>query len=196
MTRRRPDLDALLSELDGDERDRLERVDAMLSAAGPPPELSTRLYTAPVVGGRRRPAAPARRAGRALALAAALAVTVFALGVLAGERLAGPGTWDEISLSGTAGSRDASATLEVFDLDDAGNWPMELRVRGLEPPAGEARYELWLTRGGALAKLCGSFLVEPDGTTVVPMNAPWRLDEFDGWVVVVENSRQPVLTTA
>ena len=35
----------------------------------------------------------------------------------------------------------------------------------------------------------------PDGTTVVPMNAPWRFDEFDGWVVVEEGSTAPILTT-
>ena len=37
--------------------------------------------------------------------------------------------------------------------------------------------------------------METEGTTVVPMNAPWRFDEFDGWVVVEEGSEAPVLTT-
>ena len=41
----------------------------------------------------------------------------------------------------------------------------------------------------------GSFLAEDDGTTIIPMNAPWRFDRFDGWVVVEEGSRQPLLTT-
>jgi hypothetical protein len=99
-----------------------------------------------------------------------------------------------VVLSGTPEAPGASATLEVFDLDAAGNWPMELRVRGFEPPADDVRYELWLTRGGELTKLCGTFLAERDGTTIVPMNAPWRLDAFDGWVVVEEGSRTPILT--
>ena len=43
--------------------------------------------------------------------------------------------------------------------------------------------------------LCGSFLTDADGTADVPMNAPWRLDQFDGWVVVEEGSEEPVLST-
>ena len=39
------------------------------------------------------------------------------------------------------------------------------------------------------------FHVAPDGTAVVPMNAPYRLDQFDGWVVVEEGSEMPLLTT-
>jgi hypothetical protein len=193
MTPRPPDFDSLVDELEPGERERLERVHALLAAADGPPELPARLLSPPAIAARPAPTV-ARRAGRVLALAAALAVTAFAFGVLAGDRLAGPGTFDVIVLTGTGTSSDASATLEVFDLDAAGNWPMELRVRGLEPAADDVRYELWLTRGGELTKLCGSFLAEPDGTTVVPMNAPWRLDAFDGWVVVVEGSRTPILT--
>jgi hypothetical protein len=29
----------------------------------------------------------------------------------------------------------------------------------------------------------------------VPLNAPYKLSSFDGWVVVPAGSRQPVLTT-
>ena len=45
------------------------------------------------------------------------------------------------------------------------------------------------------AALCGSFLTEATGSAVVPMNAPWRLDEFDGWVVVESGADQPLLET-
>ncbi len=72
---------------------------------------------------------------------------------------------------------------------------MEVSVAGLEPSAGGSTYELWLTSNGELAVLCGSFLTEPDGTAVVPMNAPYRLTEFDSWVVVEEGSTTPLLTT-
>jgi hypothetical protein len=72
---------------------------------------------------------------------------------------------------------------------------MEIRVRGLGPSASGRPYELWLTSGGEPGALCGSFLAEADGTTVVPMNAPYRLKEFDGWVVVEEGSTTPLLTT-
>jgi hypothetical protein len=69
---------------------------------------------------------------------------------------------------------------------------MSLRVRGLR--AG-ATYELWLTRDGKLAESCGSFAVAA-GTTEVPLNAPYRLKEYDGWVVVEAGSTEPVLTTS
>ncbi|HUF01462.1 MAG TPA: hypothetical protein VMN35_03475 [Gaiellaceae bacterium] len=194
MTSRPPDLDDLVGELEPGARERLERVHALLVAVDAPPELPAGLSSPPAIA-KPHARAVVRRAGRALALAAALAVTAFALGVVTGDRLAGPGTFDVIAFTGTGNAHGASASLEVFDLDAAGNWPMELRVRGLEPAADGGRYELWLTRDGELAELCGSFLAEPDGTTVVPMNAPWRLDAFDGWVVVEEGSRAPVLET-
>ena len=84
----------------------------------------------------------------------------------------------------------ATAQLDLFEKDAAGNWPMELRVRGLASGA----YELWLTRGGKLAKPCGAFAVSARETTV-PLNAPYRLRDFDGWVVVAVGSEKPVLTT-
>jgi hypothetical protein len=67
---------------------------------------------------------------------------------------------------------------------------MELRVRGLS----SGRYELWLTRGGELAEPCGAFAVAA-GETTVPLNAPYRLKSFDGWVVVRSGGDTPVLTT-
>ena len=67
---------------------------------------------------------------------------------------------------------------------------MEIRVSGLAPGS----YELWLTRGGELAAPCGAFLVA-GGETTVPLNAPFKLKEFDGWVVVPTGSDDRVLTT-
>ena len=98
-------------------------------------------------------------------------------------------------MAGTALAEGASATLVLFDADAAGNWPMEIGVSGLEPTASRRRFELWLTAGGEPSVLCGAFLVAPVGTTVAPMNAPYRLREFDGWVVVEEGSTAPLLTT-
>ena len=190
MNDRGPDFEELVgSEVDPAERERLLRVHDALVRAGPPPELSSRLAVAPtptvVPLNRRR-----RRAG-ILALAAAFGAVAFAVGLLVADS-GGPSTDRVIALSGATG---ASASLQVFEIDDAGNWPMELEVEGLAPPASGGLYQLWLTQNGELAALCGSFLVESDGATVVPMNAPWRFDEFDGWVVVEEGSTTPVLTT-
>ncbi len=188
MTTPGPDFDELVgTEVDPAERARLLRVHDALVHAGPPPELPPALAAAPapkvVPLARRRPAL--------IALAAALGVVVFAVGFLVADSR-GPSTDRVIAMTGAAG---ASASLEVFEIDDAGNWPMELEVEGLEPPADGGRYELWLTKGGKLAALCGTFLVEEQGSTVVPMNAPYRFSEFDGWVVVEAGSETPVLST-
>jgi hypothetical protein len=184
--------DLVGTDLDPDERARLLRVHELLLEAGPPPEPATGAGapwdTQPIV------LAPRRR-GALAAIAAALGVLVLAVGVLVGQALEGPETWDTITMAGAGEAQGASATLELFDVDAAGNWPMELRVSGLEPAASGLPYELWLTRGSELAAMCGSFLVDPDGSAVVPMNAAYRLSEFDGWVIVEEGTQSPVLTT-
>jgi hypothetical protein len=180
---RPPAFDDLVgTDLDPAERLRLVRVHELLIEAGPPPE-----PLAATVELR-----PRRRRGALLAIAAALAVTAFALGA------ALVGADDQnvdftVAMAGTPAAEDATASLAVFEIDTAGNWPMELTVDGL--PAGSQPFELWLTRDGELAALCGGFLTDADGSAVVPMNAPYRFDEFDGWVVVEEGSQTPLLTT-
>lgn len=194
MNRRSPDFEELVgTDLEPSERDRLLRVHELLVAAGPPPEPSAPSVAPSTAAFSRLPLR--RRRGGVLALAAALGLLVFAVGVLVGQTTEGPETFDEITMTGTARAEGAGATLVLFDADAAGNWPMEIRVTGLEPTADERPYELWLTDGGELSVLCGSFLVAPGGTTVAPMNAPYRLKEFDGWVVVEEGSTAPLLTT-
>lgn len=189
-----PDFEEIVGAgLDPGERERLRRVHELLVAAGPPPELSTEIARPPRAAAVV--ALPRRRRLGALALAAALGVALFALGFLAGGRSDDYGTFDVVTMTGTGAAQGASARIEIFDADDAGNWPMEIDVSGLGPPAEGGLYEVWLTQDGELVALCGSFLADPDGTTVVPMNAPWRLDEFDGWVVVETGSKDPLLTT-
>jgi hypothetical protein len=190
MSPREPDFDQLIgSDVEPAERERLRRVHELLVAAGPPPDLPGSLASAPAADPARL--APRRRGRALLALAAALGVAVFAVGVVVGDR-GEPTTDFVVAMSGASG---ATASLDVFEVDAAGNWPMELEVEGLEPAPGGRLYQLWLTRDGAPTVLCGSFLTEQDGTAVVPMNAPWRLDEFDGWVVVEEGSTTPLLAT-
>jgi anti-sigma-K factor RskA len=194
MTKRPPDLDELLDDhVEPAERERLRRVHDLLVAAGPPPELS------PVLSERspRRedvyPLFPRRRRAAAVALAAALALVAFGAGFLVGDRQADGPTVDRV-VAMTAPAGAARASLAIFTIDDAGNWPMELTVRDLEElPEGET-YELWLTKGGKLAAPCGAFAVA-GSRTVVPLTAPYRFSQFDGWVVVREGTTQPVLTT-
>jgi hypothetical protein len=168
------------------ERQRLRRVHDLLVQAGPPPE--PRL--GPPVPAARRP-----RRGALLAIAAALAVALLAFGVAIGNRTEPRNVDFTVAMAGTHAAADAHATLTVFAVDAAGNWPMELDVQGLPPTASGHPYELWLTDEGKLSVLCGSFLTNDDGSAVVPMNAPYRFDHFDGWVVVADGSPAPLLTT-
>ncbi len=182
----RPDFDDLVgSDLDPQERARLERVHDLLIAAGPPPEP----LGAPVA------LRPARRRGALLALAAALAVAAFALGAALVDGSSGRTVDFTETMAGTAAATDATASLAVFEIDAAGNWPMELTVSGLPPSASGRPFELWLTRGGELAALCGGFFTSASGDASVPINAPYRFDDFDGWVVVEAGSETPLLTT-
>ena len=195
MSTHGPDFDELVGEgLDRRERERLLRVHELLVAAGPPPH-ATRAVPPTVTGEVVHLARPTRRRGALVALAAALGVLLFAVGVVVGSSRDAPGTFDVETMVGTPAAPGATGSIELFDADQAGNWPMEISVAGLAPSAGGSTYELWLTSGGELGALCGSFLIEPDGTAVVPMNAPYRLNEFDGWVVVEEGSTTPLLTT-
>jgi len=182
----RPDFDELVgTDLDSAERARLERVHELLVAAGPPPEAAR-------AGGLEL--RPRRRRGALLALAAALAVTAFALGAALVDG-GGRNVDFTVTMTGTPSAASATASLAVFDIDAAGNWPMELTVAGLPPAQSGQPFELWLTRDGELAALCGGFLTDADGSAVVPMNAPYRFNEFDGWVLVEEGSQTPLLTT-
>lgn len=189
MSDREPDFDELVGPVEPGERERLRRVHELLVAAGPPPEHPPAL--ARPAGAEHVRLGSRRRRGALLALAAALGAAAFAVGVFVGDAR-GPSPERVVALTGASG---ATASIDVFDADEAGNWPMELEVEGLAPSPGGGLYELWLTRNGAPAALCGSFLTEEDGTAVVPMNAPWRLDEFDGWIVVEQGTTEPVLTT-
>jgi hypothetical protein len=182
-----PDFDALVgTDLEPGERERLARVHELLIAAGPPPDL---------IEPKVVQLASRRRRGVLLALAAAIAVTAFALGAAAFNGPSGRSVAFEELLQGTPAASHASGSLVVYDLDDAGNWPMELRIKGLEPIGSGRPFELWLTRGGKLEALCGSFVTSDSGSAAVPMNAPYRFDDFDGWVVVAEGSETPLLTT-
>ena len=177
------DVRDLVGDLEPDELDRLQRVHALLEQADPPPSLSPALEHAP------RPKAevvrfPRRRRYLAVAVAAAAAVLLFGIGYVVGGRE--PDAARTVAMSGPG----ASATLEIYDVDSSGNWPMRLEVNGL----ADGRYALWLTRNGSLAEPCGTFAVS-GGETSVPLNAPYRLRDFDGWVVVPVDSRSPVLTT-
>src|SRR6476619_2503759 len=186
-----PDFEELVgSDLDPRERARLERVHDLLVAAGPPPDYAPVLAPAAEVVVLR----PRRRAA-VVAIAAALAVALFALGAALTHDSTGSTAFGPISMEGTAAAQAAAASIDVLDRDPAGNWPMTVAVEGLAPAASGRPFELWLTHEGKLSALCGSFRTDGAGAAVVPMNAPYDFSEYDGWVVVEEGSRTPLLAT-
>jgi hypothetical protein len=181
-----PDFDDLVgTDLPAGERARLERVHELLVAAGPPPD------ALPAPAHLR----PQRRRWQALAIAASLAIAAFALGAALVDGSSGRSVDFVESMSGTPAAPDASASLVVYDVDAAGNWPMELTVEGLPPASSGRTFELWLTRDGAPDALCGGFRTDARGAASVPMNAPYPFDDRIGWVVVERGSTTPLLTT-
>lgn len=191
MSERPPEFRDLVDgdDLDEAERARLRAVHDLLVAAGPPPDLSPELREAPVQAPHAFPSLRRYRS-TLLAAAAALALALFAGGYALG-RASGPDEAYRVAMEGAGGS---SAQLVVYDADDAGNWPMELRVTSVTALREGALYELWLTKDGKPAAQCGAFLARA-GRTVVPLNAPFRLRQFDGWIVVPAGSQDAVLWT-
>jgi Anti-sigma-K factor rskA len=191
---RPPSFDELAGDdLPAAERDRLQRVHDLLVAAGPPPELPPSLVHAPDEPPVR--VTPLSRRYRyrytVIAAAAAAVITLFGTGYAIGHR----GTREAELTVPMVGPHGARAVLSVYAEDRAGNWPMTLEISGLEQlPAGKT-YALWLTRHGKLVDPCGTFAVT-SGTTKVPLNAPYKLKDYDGWVIVRTGATKPLLSTA
>ena len=188
-----PDFDELIgSDLDPDERERLRRVHEMLVLAGPPPELPPSLEPVP----EEQPVRflPRRRRLAVFAIAAALALVAFGGGYLVGDRTSEPSAFQVVPMTGVGVASTARASLAIFDVDNGGNWPMELTVRGLRPLPAHRTYSLWLVKNGRADQLCGTFVVAGD-KTVVSLNAPYKLKEYEGWVVTRSGSTTPLLST-
>lgn len=182
---RPPDFDELFDgeELSPDERGRLRQAHDLLVRAGPPAELPPALTEPPQTGAKVR-FLPRRRRIAALLVAAALLLVAFGGGYLVAHhgRGSSPAVAFTVKMHGTPQAPTAVASLQVLEQDEAGNWPMLMRVHGLKPLPKGGYYELFLTRNGKLGPACGTFRATR-GTTEVPLNAPYRLKQFNGWVV-------------
>ncbi len=191
-----PDFDDLVgTDLDPDERERLRYAHKLLVAAGPLPELSPALDRTPGIEEEEAEVVPffnRRRHAAIAVLAAAVALAVFGGGYLTGHvrNSGGFGAEQVIPMEATpAAPPGASASLTLGAKDDAGNWPMLVRVANLEklPPRGY--YALWLTKDGRPVAPCGNFVVA-GRTTEIRLNAPYPLGRFDGWVLTLQKPRQ------
>ena len=186
-----PPFDAIVDPDDPD-RDRLENAHRLLVAAGPLPELPPRLEQPPSEPNARVLAFPRRRY-TAIAAVAIAAMILLGVGYAIGARDNPPAPVKIIAMTGPSG---ATASLELMAIDRAGNWPMTIQVKGLAPLPRGRTYALWLTKEGKLADPCGTFVVG-EGTTEIPLNAPYRLKRYSGWVVVESGTKGPfVLRTS
>ena len=188
MSGHEPHFDEIVAA-DDPERERLQGVHELLLAAGPPAELPPELAQAPPEPSARTLTFPRRRY-TAIAAVAIAATIIFGIGFAIGDRNAPPSPIETLTLSG---SGNASASLDLLPKDEAGNWPMTLAVTGLPALPDGKTYTLWLTKDGELAASCGEFVVAESGTTTVPLNAPFRLRQFDAWVVVRTGTTEPVV---
>lgn len=179
---------AEIIEADDPERTRLQATHDLLLAAGAPPELPPRLEEPPPEPRAATFYFPRRRFTAIGAIAVA-ATVLFGVGYAIGGRDSPQKPVQTIAMTGRSG---ATATLDLLPRDAAGNWPMTLEVAGLPTLPDGRTYTLWLTRDGKLVESCGAFSVA-EGQAKVPLNAPYRLKEFDGWVVVRTGTTRPFL---
>ena len=189
---KRDELEDLIAGLEPADRERLRGVHELLLASDPPPELTPELTETPERAENVYPLFPRRRAAAAVIAAAAVAAAAFGIGFLVGDDDP-PEPERIVGMAPPGGISDARASLAIFPVDEAGNWPMELTVRGLGGGVN-ASYELWLTKEGELADSCGAFRIAGD-KTIVPLTAPYKLKRYDGWVIVRTGTTKPVLTT-
>jgi hypothetical protein len=187
--------DELVGEIeDPEERARLRRVHTLLLSVDPPPKVSAALEARPAAEPVRL--LPRRRRTALALLAAALAVAAFGAGWFASARSNDVEAVVSIPMVGTAQAAGATASIDVLPQDEAGNWPMNVVVRGLAPSRDRSDYyELWLTRGGKLIDPCGRFMVHT-GVTKVLLSVPYGLRRYDGWVVTRHDSDVPLLATS
>jgi hypothetical protein len=179
---RRPDFaDLVGNDLPPGERERLERVHDMLVAAGPPPELPQELAEPPRPEGRLVQLAR-RRLRTSLVLAAALVVATFAFGYFLGARGedSGPSTLTPSKQIVLGKEADRFAVVGIGERDSNGNWPMVVRVEGLDHLSKGDYYALFMTREGKPVVQCGTFNVAEDGLTTVRFPVAYDPARYDG----------------
>jgi hypothetical protein len=177
----------------------LARVDALLRSVPPPapevPATLTRAITGPGSTSWRP-----RRLAIAVGIAAALAALSFGVGtwLSGGDDFDARGT---VPMEATDNARGASALIRLGPAKGGGNWELELETEGLPKLPEGGYYVLWLSKDGEYAATCGTFAVG-SGKTTVRMNAPYRLRDYDAWVVTAvvpgqdENDDPPWLLKA
>ena len=149
-----------------DDLDDLRHAHGILRAAagGPPPELKDWVLA------RARSEPRHRTAGRwklwLPAAAALLVVAVLGFGILRTV----PDSSDGLALTATSAAPQAGGELRGEQIGD--NLKVELEAWGLPEPRGGEYYEMWYAKKGGGRISCGTFTVQPEGSTTVSMSAP------------------------
>ena len=185
-----------------EELEKLRRAHELLIAAGPPPELSPRLAEPPRAPGQERRRAHRWRTRVAFGLATAVAGAAFGVGYLVANH--GPAEFLDsrsLEMHGVGQLAAAHASLAVGEHDAAGNYPLEMTVRGLPRAPDGGWYELLLSKHGRPTLSCGTFATAGQRVTV-RLSVPYELTDFptlfDGWVVtlhVPDQKHVPVVMT-
>ncbi len=178
----------------------LARVDALLRSVPPPASEVPGTLTRAVTGSPRSKSWRPRGLAVAIALAAALAALSFGVGtwLSSSDDFDARGT---VPMKATDDARGASGLIRLGPAQGGGNWELELETKGLPKLPEGGYYVLWLSKDGEYAATCGTFAVG-SGTTTVRMNAPYRLADYDAWVVTAvipgqnENAKPPWLLKA
>jgi hypothetical protein len=196
-----PDLrDLLGDDLPDAELARLERVDALLRATPPPPEVPPGLSESVRSIASVSTLWTRRRLAGALALAATLSALFFGVGLWAGGGGSSLDAVRTVQLRATDHAPDAAGLIRLGTRDAQGNWPFELDVSGLPRLAEGGYYVLWLAKDGEYAGTCGTFTTG-GGSTTLRMSASYELNGYDEWVVTAwipgaDNDHAPWLLRA
>jgi hypothetical protein len=193
-----PDFRDLVGDEGGrEELDRLHRVHDLLVAAGPPPEMSPAIATAPEVEESKVLEFKRRRPATVFALAATLAAGAFVVGYAVANKSTGFEASVVVPMHGVGKLAVAKADIKIGSHDSGGNYPLEMTVQGLPRLSKRGWYELLLSKHGRPTLSCGDFAVDGTRTTLrlsVPYDLPdWRRTKrYDGWVVVKHAPGQPI----
>jgi hypothetical protein len=196
------DFSELFDDVPPAERARLEHARDLLRAAGPMPELPPRLEE-PVAPPEPPliPFLPKRRSVAAAVAAAAVIAAAFGGGYLVGHGNTSGSQFTavrNVRMHPTKVAPEALASIQIGKGDSHGNWPMLVKLSGLNKLPKGGYYALWLTRNGKPVAPCGWF--RADGNTSVQLTVAYSLKRFDGWALTEQmpGDRKPgptLLTT-
>jgi hypothetical protein len=192
------DFNEMFDDVPDNERERLRYAHDLLRAAGPMPELPPRLEEPveppepPLI-----PFLPRRRSVALAVAAAAVIAAAFGGGYLVGHRGGNFTAVRDVQMHATSAAPQALASIEIGKRDTHGNWPMLVKLSGLNKLPKGGYYALWLTRNGKPVAPCGWF--RADGNTSLELTVAYSLKRFDGWMLTKQlpgvHEPGPVLLT-